>query len=511
METLFLNASFITLNPTQPRADALLADEQGRIKAVGDEFSVRAAVRSAKVYDLEGGTVLPGLIDSHVHAGWTGLAEVAINLFEGIHDLGDLYNAIRARAAITPPGTQLVAMGLEWRFLKEFRYPSLNELDTVLPDHPIAFLHRTGHEMFLNRAAIAAIQTAGELPDDTPGIQRDEFGIPTGLMTDRANTLCGDYFMMKFGRETGWEKVLKAAAERGIRNGLTTLHALDPHEVITAMLPILDDLPMHFIPYAEDTDIARVHAMGLKRVGGCRAWWIDGDFDPRTAALSEPYEDCAHCYGTLYFDDETLQRLVLQAHQLGMQCSMHAIGDAAIEQSLTAYAKALAAHPRPNHRHRIEHFELPAPHHLKWAKELGVVLAVQPPFNFFWGHEAYIPLVGADRTARIDAFKDWDGAGLLMGNGSDSTVTPLDPRIAIHACLNHTMPNQRLDLTTVLRMSTINNAYLAFEEQDKGTLEVGKFADLTVLEADPYEVDPTELKDIPVAGTVVKGKVVYMG
>src|SRR5688500_6906963 len=101
MESLFLNGSFITLNPRQPRADALLADENGCVKAVGDESTVRAAARRARVHDLDGATALPGLIDSHVHAGWTGLAEIAINLFEGIHDLGDLFDALRARAART--------------------------------------------------------------------------------------------------------------------------------------------------------------------------------------------------------------------------------------------------------------------------------------------------------------------------------------------------------------------------------------------------------------------------
>jgi predicted amidohydrolase YtcJ len=98
---------------------------------------------------------------------------------------------------------------------------------------------------------------------------------------------------------------------------------------------------------------------------------------------------------------------------------------------------------------------------------------------------------------------------LTLGSGSDSTVTPLDPRIAIHALLNHSQPAQRLDLTTALQMSTINNAFLAFEENDKGTLEPGKLADLTILSADPYHVDPTELKDIPIRTTIVGGEIVW--
>ncbi len=458
--------------------------------------------------DLRGGTVLPGLIDSHVHAAWTGIAEEAVDLFDAA-TLDDVFAALRARAATTTPGELLLTMRLEWRFLAERRWPTRAEMDEQVPDHPVVFLHRTGHEMWLNRAALAQMRAAGKLPDGTPGIERDAAGEPTGLLTGEANAAGGDFWMMRFGRALGWERVMRRAAELGVQHGLTTMHCLDPLECIQALLRVQGTLPLRTVAYTEDTDIAAVRALGLPRVGGCRAWWIDGDFDPHTAALLEPYDDCPHCRGTLYMEQATLDALVLDAHRHGMQCSMHAIGDRAIEQSLTAYERALRAFPRADHRHRIEHFDLPAPHQIEWAKRLGIVLAVQPPFNHFWGHHDYLPLVGEARTERIDAFRQWHDAGLLMGSGSDSTVTPLDPRIAIHALLNHSQPHQRLDLTTALRMSTLNNAFLAFEEQDKGTLEPGKLADLTVLAADPYQVDPTELKDIPIRATIVGGEVVW--
>lgn len=505
--TLFLNSSFITLDPQQPRATALLA-EDGRIRTIGAERDLRALAPGAATVDLRGGTVLPGLIDSHIHAGWTGMAEMAVHLFD-VQALDALFAALRERAAHTPPGSLIVAMNFEWRFVAERRWPTQPELDAVTTSHPIVFLHRTGHEILANHVALAEIGAAGALPDETPGIERDEQGHPTGLLTDRANALAGDFFLSRYGRELGWERVARAATEKAARFGLTTVHCLDPLEFVEAVLPLQPSLPVRTILYTEETDIARVHALGLPRVGGCRAWWLDGDFDPHTAALLEDYDDCPHCRGTLFFEQEHLDALVLQAHTLGMQCAMHAIGDAAIEQALTTYERALVAVPHADHRHRIEHFELPAPNQIRRAAELGVVLAVQPPFNHFWGHEDYLPLVGAERTTRIDAYRQWHDAGLMLGSGSDSTVTPLDPRIAIHALLNHSRPEQRLDLTTALRMSTINNAFLAFEERDKGTLEVGKLADLTVLAADPYTVDPAELKDIPIRATIVGGEVVW--
>lgn len=506
-QQLFLNASFITLDPSRPRATALLA-ENGRIRALGDEREVRAFASGAEVVDLRGGTVLPGLIDSHVHAGWTGMAEMAVDLQE-VQSLQELFDALRARAAHIRPNALIVAMNFEWRFIRERRWPTWEELDAVTTEHPVVFLHRTGHEILANHNAMAQIRAAGALPDETPGLQRDEHGEPTGLLTDRANAIAGDFFLSRYGQELGWQRVARAATEKAARFGLTTMHCLDPLEFVEAVLPLQTSLPIRTVLYTEETDIEKVHALGLPRVGGCRAWWLDGDFDPHTAALLDPYDDCPHCRGTLFFEQERLDALVLQAHALGMQCAMHAIGDAAIEQALTTYERALAAVPRADHRHRVEHFELPAPDQIARARDLGVVLAVQPPFNHFWGHEDYLPLVGEERTARIDAFRQWHDAGLLMGSGSDSTVTPLDPRIAIHALLNHSRPAQRLDLTTALRMSTLNNAFLAFEERDKGTLEVGKLVDLTVLAADPYAVDPTGLKDIPIRATIVGGDIVW--
>ena len=230
-------------------------------------------------------------MDSHVHAGWTGLAEMALDLF-AVRDVGEVAAALRERAASTPPGQSIVGMRLEWRFLRERRWPTLAEVEAAAPDHPVAFLHLTGHEMLLNRAALRQIRAAGQLPDETPGIARDEAGEPTGLLTDRANSLAGEFFLLRYGREVGWGRVLAAAAARAVQVGLTTLHCLDPLEVIEVLLPLQAALPVRTVAYTEDTDIARVHALGLPRVGGCRAWWVDGDFDPHTAALLEPYDDC---------------------------------------------------------------------------------------------------------------------------------------------------------------------------------------------------------------------------
>jgi hypothetical protein len=191
---------------------------------------------------------------------------------------------------------------------------------------------------------------------------------------------------------------------------------------------------------------------------------------------------------------------------------MHAVGDRAAAQAITAYERALARWPRADHRHRIEHFEVYDEDLARRARELGVHLAIQPPFNvYFGGHTRLHPILGEERSLRSDPVRSLVEAGIAVGGGSDSTVTPLKPLYGVHCAVNHSNAAERLDVERALRLYTLDNAAMAFEEGDKGSIEVGKLADLVVLGADPVAVDPGEIEGIPVRLTVVGGEVVYRG
>jgi predicted amidohydrolase YtcJ len=180
-----------------------------------------------------------------------------------------------------------------------------------------------------------------------------------------------------------------------------------------------------------------------------------------------------------------------------------------VEQALNAYEAALADHPRNDHRHRIEHCEVIREDQIQRAQRLAVALAIQPPFNYYWPHTSYYHTLGAERAWKADPVRTLMRPGLLIAGGSDSTVTPLGPLIGVQAAVNHTNPAERVSVQEALALYTINAARIAFQETDRGSLEVGKLGDFVVLGEDPFEADSSHMEDIPVEMTVIGGDVVY--
>jgi predicted amidohydrolase YtcJ len=295
--------------------------------------------------------------------------------------------------------------------------------------------------------------------------------------------------------------------------GLTTVHALEggeqPDDSVTQeLIAILPELPLRLIIWYETLDVATVQRSGLRRIGGCIL--LDGDFGPHTAAMMDPYVDQPDSRGTLYHTQDEINGFVEEAHRAGLQIAMHAVGDRAVKQALDAYERALARWPRNDHRHRIEHFEIYDEALAKWALQLGVHLGIQPPFNtYFGGHTRLSSILGEERALRSDPVRSLIETGIQVGGGSDSCVTPLQPLYGVFAAVNHSNPNERIDVERALKLYTLDNAFLAFEEKEKGSVEVGKVGDLVVLAEDPTTVDPKTIADIPVAMTIVGGEIVY--
>jgi predicted amidohydrolase YtcJ len=393
------NASIITMNPHQPRVEAL-AVREGRIAAVGAWADVAPHAGGVPVLDLAGKAVLPGFVDTHAHFLWTALSLAALDLSEAEHHL-TLQSTVRQAVAGTAPDELILGMGFTEYALDTERFrPIIGALDAVAPDNPVYLIGVTGHTSAVNSRALEALA----LPEHTPGVMRDAGGLPNGLVADEANNRALSRLGGFPGEDDGADEWVALAVGQALSVGLTTVHALEGGSVsedraVIQFLNSMPGLPLRFVLYYQTMDVDKVVGLGLPRIGGCVL--LDGDVGPRTAALSEPYVDDPTCYGTLYHTQDEVDAFVLRAHQAGLQVAMHAVGDEAVEQALNAYEAALLAHPRDDHRHRIEHCEIIREEQVQRAQRLGVALAIQPSFNHYWPHQKDPTTKPASPGARI--------------------------------------------------------------------------------------------------------------
>jgi hypothetical protein len=502
-ELALVNGQVITMEEEQPLAEAVLI-RGDRIALVGSTSQVMAhRSRGAELIDLRGRALLPGFIDTHVHFIATGLARMGPRL-EGSRSTAQVLQALAEEAQRQPRIVR--ASGLDPTAMTEERRLTRHDIDRVVPDKLVYVVSRDGHSVVVNSKTLETLA----LPSQTPGIERDAAGEPTGVLRAHARQIAGDRLTFISGGHR--EEAIRQAAQRAVEVGLTTVHALDGgwqrgREDIEALLALAPSLPVKVVVYYQTREVAEVQQLGLSRIGGCLL--VDGSVGSHTAALSTPYHDSPETDGVLYFSDEELQGFVREAHGAGLQIGMHAIGDRAIEQLLTAYELALGERPRRNHRHRIEHFLLARPEHIQRAARLGLYLSMQPAFFHFWEGRTnlYLERLGEERALQANPLAQAVGAGIVVAGGSDSFVTPMNPLLGIHAAVNDHPPQSRLGVSQALAMFTIQGARLAFEEEEKGSLREGKAADLVVLGENPLRCPPAIIKDIPVEMTIVAGVV----
>jgi len=504
--------TFYTLTPQTPRASALAISE-GKILAVGNSEELKDYKKAADtLIELKGKTVLPGFTDTHAH-----LMDTAVNLtaidFSHARSLEDCVSKLKKAAAHSKNSTGWVmAHGFDDSRIREKRFLTCKELDAASPDKPIAVFRVDLHSCILNTPGLKKLS----LDENLDGFGKDPQGKPSGILQRIANGLAYDLIYQTIGDEQikqGLDKAVGAAVEHGV----TSIHCLEGGgQVADHRLGILkscrDTLPLRTVIYHQTTDVKQVLQEGYPSIGGCLL--VDGSIGSRTAALSQPYFDDPETKtntGILYFTDAELNEFVEEAHRAGLQISMHAIGDRAIGQILDAYQRVLERYPRADSRHRIEHFELCTTGQIQQAARLKVVLAMQPAFDYYWGghDKMYHSRLGLGRSLNSNPLRKILDSGCLIAGGSDSDVTPLDPLLGVHSALNHSNPRERITIEEALRFYTTHAAFAAFEEKTRGTLEAGKLADLTVLDSDPYKAKPDDVKEIPVAMTLCRGKIVY--
>jgi predicted amidohydrolase YtcJ len=498
-QTLVLTGA--TLPTLEYVADTLII-RKNKISEIGLWRNLKAHLPSQSVIkDLSGATILPGLGDAHVHFAATGFLETALDCSQ-VKTVNELLEFVH-KAAQTKDPRQLI-LGFRLQTLND-RFPTLTELTGAAPNHLVYIRHITGHGSFVNKATLEWLGFS----TDRPGVVLNEQDEPTGYLIAQATQIATQKIYALNAAQVGYANAFLAGAKRAVSKGCTVLHALDDLQAVEALLEVEVELPLRVLPYAQSFDIDAVEALGIKRIGGCHGSALDGDFDMYTAALSSAYQGFPNRLGMLYQETDFLEDFVLRAHQRGFQCAFHAVGDRAVEQALGAYEKAQAQFLRPNARHRIEHAQMIQESHIERIKNADVVMSLQPAFNYLWNHKTYLEWIDKDRARNVDPLRTWQEAGIPIAGGSDSTVTELAPMLGIHSAVNHSRKDQRISLAKAIEMFSSGVAYSSHHETVRGKLEAGHDADLTILAQNPFELDPTKIKDAQVIMTLVNGNIVF--
>jgi len=528
--TLFTNGEFYTGIHAVKKRDSLLAFAE-RILFVGPKDLAQEAVPRGvdlEVIDLEGKTIVPGFIDSHLHLLSFGLGMRNVSL-SSVRSIDELKRILKERAEKSGDDEWILGRGWDQDAFIERRYPTRKDLDEAVGPKPCFLTRACGHVAVLSSRALE-IAGITRLSADPPGgvIDRDPYGEPTGVLRESAMGLVHSK-VPRPGPET-LEACLKDAAQYVLSKGITSVHTNDGQagfqgtmelyrKVHNAGIPlrVYWDLPSGFMEDLLETSLRTGSGDDYFRIGAVKLF-ADGSLGGRTAALLEPYSDDPSTSGILVISEEELKERVYLAHASGMQVAIHAIGDRAVKVSLAAVSDAQSRLPRTPLRPRLVHTQILSPHLITEMKRVGVVADIQPKFistDMRWAQER----VGFQRMRSSYAWKTMLRAGVPLAGGSDCPVEPPDPLFGVYCAVTRKdmdgnpeggfSPNERVSVEDAIRIFTSGGAYAAFEEQDKGTLEPGKLSDFVVLSEDPYRVEPDRLKDIEVLMTVVGGKMAY--
>lgn len=515
------NANIFTVNARQPRAQAL-AIADGRILAVGSNEEVKAlATGRSKKLDLEGKTVLPGFIDAHTHPAESGCEHLRMVACDS-DSTEAIQAALRQCAGQTPPNDWV--LGFLYDDGKTPHPLTRAELDAAVPDHPVLVRHRGGHTIFVNSRALALAGVEESTPDPDGGrFARDTSGRHNGYVADNASAAFEKLIKLNYTRDD-YRDGVKLISKMLARKGVTSVgDARTSTEYLQAYQDARDagELSTRVYCLMQLDTLDRMIAAGIHtgfgdewvRVGPVKQF-ADGSISERTARLSQPYDGIPGYFGLLLESKEELYENARKAHAAGWQLATHANGDVAIDVVLGVYERIQRELPRRDPRFRIEHCTMVNASLVDRMRTLNVIPVTFSGYVYFHGDVMHF--YGEERLKNMFAMRSLIDAGLNPPDSSDYTASPSDPMMWLQSQVTRTDPrghtwgaNQRITVEEAIRAGTLNGAYASFEENLKGSLEVGKLADLVVLGKDPMREEPAVLINIPVERTMVGGRWVF--
>jgi predicted amidohydrolase YtcJ len=533
-DLVLFNGKIVTVDDAFSIHQAIVIHD-GRILAVGGN-ELRTKYSAARAIDLNGRTVLPGFNDTHIHLGGHSRRYIDLNATKS---LAELQQQVREKARELGPGEWVTGAGWDEYHFTELRKPLREDLDAVAPHNPVVLTRAGGHSSVGNSKALELADINKATPDPPGGIiEKNTNGLPNGVIRER-----NDLYMRLVPKDKPQEvrQSLFNNVHGLLSLGITSfIHAgtgseLEPDKVGSyAEWELLyanhgRELPRASVQinYPSDAGNAKAGAAKLKefgrktgdgndrlRVGSIGEMFADGGFTGPTASMLVDYKGHPGFRGRAFFTPQQLRANIEEGHKLGWQFGIHAIGDAAIVMTVDALDQVLKEYPLHDHRHYLCHFTvLPPDNTLRIMARDQLLIAQQP--NFTYNLEGrYLETLEGPRLAKTNAVATPIHAGIYMAFGSDNL--PIGPMEGLYAAVTRRGesgkvygPEEAVSLKDAITMYTRNGAFFTREENNKGTLQAGKLADMIVLPEDILTISPEKLLTLKVDMTIVGGQIVY--
>lgn len=522
---ILTNGRFYTMDTSKPFATAV-AIRNDEIIAVGDDDVITALLApDGQAIDLQGATVTPGLVDAHVHFQWYALNLLQVDVYE-VPTLAEAQHRVAEQVAQQPAGTWIQGRGWKNQLWPDPKMPTAADLDTVASEHPVLLRDKSGHTAWVNSLALKMAGIDDNTADPAGGeIQRDEKGKATGILFETAIDLVRD--LIPPYTHTQLVDAMRIAQQNCWEVGLTGIHDFDGRSCFVALqdlhrqgelgLRVYKNIPAALIDHAVATGLRTDFGDEWLRIGGIKIF-ADGALGGKTALMVEPYEGEPDNYGIAVTDKEEMMDIASKASANGLSVTVHAIGDKAVHDILDVYAAVRQKETGRPLRHRIEHVQVYHPTDRNRLAELNVIASMQPVHaasdmqmaDAYWG----------ERARYSYAWRDMLDSGAILVFGSDFPVEQIDPLLGIYAAVtrrplggdyapNGWYPEQALTMEEAIRAFTEATAVTSGQAHRLGTITAGKLADLTIFDRDLFTIDPEEIRQTKVIGTMVGGAFKY--